>query len=356
MHNYVQLKIPPRLYDFEGWKDIPEFEAVSSTRHLLNIKSDLRLFGSSQQPFRSVELDGLITPSQLKRGNGIITVRARDLRFDVQLTLDELRSPDFDHRKSLVRAALHRYIPHTFSGWDLTIGMDIPLEAGASLGISSSISVGLYRLLMALLGIKVSMRDTIMEPVYVETQDLKLLGGSQDQAAAASPWIATLITIGQWPETSIQYVRIHPSMYKFLNECVCHIFTGPHISSDTHKVARAQLTSFARLQEVSDSFHGITHQAKTALETGDVEMFIDAINRNTRAQLAFYPGLAGPDIRAIIHCAQQMGAHACKICGAGGVGGTVSAVFDSHDVAVAFYRVASQMFPSFTFLEGRLAA
>ena len=66
--------------------------------------------------------------------------------------------------------------------------------------------------------------------------------------------------------------------------------------------------------------------AATALTTGDLETYGQAMIANTEAQVALHPGLVSPAAQQVIELARKQGALGWKVNGAGGHGGTVTVI------------------------------
>jgi D-glycero-alpha-D-manno-heptose-7-phosphate kinase len=159
----------------------------------------------------------------------------------------------------------------------------------------------------------------------VETVDLKLQSGVQDQIAAAYGG-SNLISIDGYPEAQVQALELTPATWDGLARRILTVYLGsPHRSSAVHEAVIARLTGTDR-ETLLAPLRAAATDAATALVAGRLDAYGDAMITNTAAQAALHPALVNPLARDVIAVAKQHGAVGWKVNGAGGEGGTVTIV------------------------------
>ena len=156
----------------------------------------------------------------------------------------------------------------------------------------------------------------------VETVDLGLQSGVQDQIAAAHGG-SNLITIDRYPDAEVRALDLPPATWDALARRTATVYLGaPHRSSEVHDAVIAHLTGTGLLEPL----RAAARDAAAALVAGDMDAYGEAMVRNTDAQAALHPALVNAAARAVIDVARRHGAIGWKVNGAGGDGGTVTVI------------------------------
>jgi D-glycero-alpha-D-manno-heptose-7-phosphate kinase len=180
----------------------------------------------------------------------------------------------------------------------------------------------------------------------VETVDLGLQSGVQDQVAAAFGG-ANLVTIDPYPRFQVRPLEIKPGTWEELGRRVLTVYLGQrHDSSAVHTSVIERLSGDAAVgpphdavaegdgrdgdhdmagaEELMAPLRTAAEQAAAALSNSDLEAYGEAMISNTEAQAALHPALVSPVARQVIDVARRHGAAGWKVNGAGGYGGTVT--------------------------------
>lgn len=219
---------------------------------------------------------------------------------------------------------------------------------GASLGTSASVVVATIAALEALLGgpdaVATTQSDAGRQRLAglahrVETQRAGRQAGVQDQWAAVFGG-AQLLTIDDYPEAKRRPIRLTPTTLDLLGETMVTVGVGRHDSSAVHHEVIEAVTSSgdagAQRRAVLEEMTDLAHAAAEALDRGDLSDWAAVLTRATDAQIRLHPQLLGPAHRAVIAIARRREATGWKVNGAGGSGGSVTAVFGSSDAADRF--------------------
>jgi D-glycero-alpha-D-manno-heptose-7-phosphate kinase len=251
-------------------------------------------------------------------------------------------------RHPMLEAALRRWAPPECQ---LEVSLSSPVPPGSGLGTSASVVVALISALQSLSGSQAGPGQVARSAHEVETVDLGLQSGVQDQVAAAFGG-ANFVTICPYPRFEVRPLEVKPGTWADLCRRVLTVYLGErHDSSAIHTSVIERLTGsgaigtadaearkeggkgagrglgdsgIAGADELMAPLRAAAGQAATALANGDLDAYGEAMISNTEAQAALHPGLVSPMARQVIDIARQYGAAGWKVNGAGGFGGTVS--------------------------------
>jgi D-glycero-alpha-D-manno-heptose-7-phosphate kinase len=225
-------------------------------------------------------------------------------------------------RHPLLEAVLRRWAS---PGWHIEVSVASSVPPGSSLGTSASVAVAMIAALRALAGALIDPASLARAAHEVETVDLELQSGVQDQIAAAYGG-SNLIRMDAYPEVKVQTLELTPATWDALGRRILTIYLGsPHRSSAVHEAVIAHLSGGDRDTLLAPLRTAAT-DAATALVSGRLDAYGDAMITNTAAQAALHPALINPVAREVIAVAKKHGAVGWKVNGAGGEGGTVSLV------------------------------
>lgn len=267
-------------------------------------------------------------------GDGVeVSVRRRALRDPSGTGTVELRVPAFDDRyrfalneppsrHPLLETALSRWASPSCD-FEVTVTSSVP--PGSSLGTSASVVVALIAALQALAD-DISDRATLARAAHeVETVELGLQSGVQDQIAAAYGG-SNLITIDAYPEVGVHPLELAQATWDALGRRIVTVYLGsPHRSSAVHEQVIAHLSSTGG-EALLTALRAAAADAADALVSGNLDSYGYAMIANTEAQAALHPALVNPFARDVIEVAKRHGAAGWKVNGAGGEGGTVTFV------------------------------
>jgi D-glycero-alpha-D-manno-heptose-7-phosphate kinase len=225
-------------------------------------------------------------------------------------------------RHPLLEAALRRWA-HPEYCVEVTVASSVP--PGSGLGTSASVVVALIASLRALAG-------DVADPVAlasaaheIETVDLGLQSGVQDQIAAARGG-SNLITIDPYPDAEVSALDLAPATWDALARRIVTVYLGaPHHSNAVHETVIDHLATTDGAPLLAP-LRAAALSAAAALVSGDIDGYGEAMTANTEAQAALHPALVNPLARTVIEVAAKCGSAGWKVNGAGGEGGTVTIV------------------------------
>jgi D-glycero-alpha-D-manno-heptose-7-phosphate kinase len=224
----------------------------------------------------------------------------------------------------------HPLIEATINVMDLPqdIGLRINIFAhappGASMGTSAAVSVALIGALDALTERRRSPHDIAALAHSIETKELGLECGVQDQLASVYGGI-NFIEITDFPHTRVSSPHIADSIWWELEHRLLLAYIGrPHFSSDIHKRVIAGLGDEPHNDGRLERLRQLAYQSRDALFMGDFVALGKAFDENTQVQRELHKDLICDEFEAIISLADEFGALGCKVNGAGGDGGSIA--------------------------------
>ncbi len=216
---------------------------------------------------------------------------------------------------------------------ELEIRLYSPVPAGISTGTSASVSVALLGALLHLSGEKRSLRQIVALAHQVETEDLGMESGIQDQVAAAYGGIC-FIHMPRYPLSRVKKILLQPRIWAELERRLCLIYLGkPHLSSALHEQVISSLEKGGSGRRVLERLKNLPELARTCLMAGDLESYGQVMIENNECQRALLPGLISSEADAVIRVAKRYGASGWKVNGAGGRGGSLTILAAADDGA-----------------------
>jgi len=310
MTSWVRTRAPVRVLDAGGWTDT-WFAAHGSVCHL------------AVGPGAEV-LARRLPPESA----GTTTVQLHLPAFDDHYSFALDQPPG---RHAMLEAALRRWAPGNCS---CEVTLSSPVPPGSSLGTSASVVVALISSLQALGGGAPVVARVAQSAHEVETIDLGLQSGVQDQVAAAFGG-ANFVSISPYPHFEVRQLDVPPETWAALGRRVVTVYLGArHDSSAIHDSVIERLVGTSASASGGHKADGTealmaplrdaAGKAAAALEAGDLEAYGEAMIANTEAQAALHPALLSPLAREVIEMARRGGAIGWKVNGAGGHGWSVS--------------------------------
>jgi len=255
-----------------------------------------------------------------------------------------LHYPGDTPRHPLLHAAIvTNPIPGEYDA-DIAVSSDIP--PGCSTGTSAAVSVALIGALRAAQGHIEQPAKLSRAAHLLETQELGLQSGIQDQIGVAHGGCC-FIEMAHYPDATVTAVPLTETTIAELNDQLLLFYIGtPHLSSAIHQQVIARLESVSDTDTLLDPLRVAAAQGHTALRAGDLQAYGRALQANTDAQRALHPGLIAPQAEQLIELANTHGAWGYKVNGAGGDGGSV-AVLTSPDLEqrASFVRAVAACLP-----------
>ena len=195
---------------------------------------------------------------------------------------------------------------------------------GASMGTSAAVSVALIGALDALTSGRMTPHETAAFAHSIETKELGLECGVQDQLASVYGGI-NFIEIDAFPHSRVTNLTIPDNIWWELEQRLLLTYIGkPHYSSEVHKMVIADLGSEPHKDPRLAQLRKLAYQSREALCGGDFAALGKLFNANIQVQRDLHKNLICDDFKEIISLAGDFNALGCKVNGAGGDGGSVA--------------------------------
>jgi D-glycero-alpha-D-manno-heptose-7-phosphate kinase len=292
----VKAVAPNRILDFGGWTDT----WFAKTGCVLNFAVDL---------YAKV----VIVP----RDRPGVSIIAQDYGEAI-----EIADPSqilYDGRHDLLKAALN---VTQVDGVDISVYSDVP--PGCGTGSSAAVSVALIGALAVLAEMYLTPHEAAKLAHRLETEELGIQSGVQDQVASAAGGIGYHI-IDPYPSVSTSHIRLPDSIGYELESRLLLVYTGQsHLSGEVHnKVIGDYEAGVDRTVKAMDTLRNTPIWAKSALMRGDFVELGEVMNTNTLAQKRLHSEITTDGSERLEEAAKGAGAIGFKINGAGG-GGSVT--------------------------------
>ena len=279
-----------------GWTDVPAYAAKHGGA-VVNVAISRYVHASVQ------------------RARGGVRLRAQDLGTVVSAQgLDGLRA---DGDLSLVKAVARSRAPAD-TGFEVVTRSDAP--PGSGLGGSGALGVALVAAMDLLRGERRMAAETASIAFRIETEEAGIVGGSQDQYAAALGGFQVL-AYGA-PSVSSERPHLSASCVRELEAHLVLCYTGAsRFSSDTHRrVWEAFDRGDAAVRTALDGLKACAQNMRAALERGDIGAVAEVLTENWRHQQALAEGMRTEVMAKLEDVAREAGADGVKACGAGAGG------------------------------------
>ena len=163
-------------------------------------------------------------------------------------------------------------------------------------------------------------KKELADRVYALEQGMGLVGGKQDQYAAAFGGINFLEFKGE--NVKITRLNLDKNFIRKFENSLVLVYTGkPHFSGDSNK---SMMDNLKRGKNVKNLLRikNIAKEMKNALIKKDLKKFADLMNKETEERKLLHSSILPPKIKKIMDTGMKNGAIGAKICGSGG-GGTI---------------------------------
>ncbi len=213
-------------------------------------------------------------------------------------------------------------------GLAIEVSIDSDAPFGASIGTSAATCVAVIGALDALTPGRLSEHEVARAAWRVETERLGQQSGIQDQLAAAFGGIS-LITMGRYPEASVERVGVDPEILSELQRRLVVVYLGsPHSSSAIHDAVIAELERLGPSATALATLRTTAAPSAAAIVSGDFAALGRAMSTNTEAQRALHDDLVCADAQRVIEIGAEFGVIGYKVNGAGGIGGSLALLTD----------------------------
>jgi D-glycero-alpha-D-manno-heptose-7-phosphate kinase len=252
--------------------------------------------------------------------NGV-KIHSQDLEQYVEAA--DVRELEFDGNLDLLKAAVRALdLP---SGLDISVRSDAP--PGSGTGSSASIGVALLGLLDHLRSSGPARRRSrhsrfeLAELACQLEQDLGIVGGKQDQYAAAVGGF-NLMQFTCDGQVAIEPLELSPAVVCDLEKHLVLCYSGEsRLSGSTNqKMISAYESGEPVVGGAMRTVKRVAHDMQRALLAADLQWFGELMDEEWHARRLLAEGVVTPRLDELRAAALQGGAMAGKVCGAGGGG------------------------------------
>jgi D-glycero-alpha-D-manno-heptose-7-phosphate kinase len=244
-----------------------------------------------------------------------ITIHAQN--YGEVVEIPNLEQATYEHQHALLIAALK--VMKIKQGLDVWISADVP--AGCGTGSSAAVSVAMLKGLSVLSEQYLVAHEVARLAHSLETQELKIQSGIQDQIAAAHGGIS-YIEMYEYPNAYVSPIEVAEEVHMEIENRWVLVYEGArHLSSNVHlKVIEGLKTKGSRTAKALDTLKTTAPAAKKALLSGDIDQLGEIMTVNNEAQKSLHPDITTPNFEKIEEVARKKGAVGAMINGAGGGG------------------------------------
>ena len=291
----ILSRAPVRICDIGGWTDTWFYPKGAVFSFAINLYSYIRI---------------------QERTDKKVNIFSENL--DLQTKIKNLQNIEYDGTLDLLKATIKRM--SLSKGLDIYARADIP--PGSGMGTSASIAVALIAALSRDRNESTPPIEVAQLAHKIETKELKLESGVQDQFAAAHGGISFM---------EIDYPKVNRTSINISQEKICQIesqmmliYLSSRSSSEMHKIVIEKY--LAEDEHIRDQFNILkecAYQMKKAIISNDLEKLGMIMNKNWKAQKELHPLMTNETIKKIETLAFKNGAIGFKCNGAGG-GGSIT--------------------------------
>jgi len=288
----VFSRAPVRINDIGGWTDTWFCKKGAVFNFAVDLYSYVRIEENNTEKIEIIS-ENLNLSTKIKNHNKI----------------------EYDGTLDLLKAAVKRM--------DIKTGLDIFVRAeappGCGTGTSASVAVALIAALSHYLNKKMSPYEKAELAHKLETEELNLESGVQDQFAAAYGGINFMEI--DYPSVKISNINVGENRVCELDSQLILVYLSSRSSSNMHK---AVIENYENgLKDTIDAFETMkncAYEMNKAIHSTDIKEIGEVMNSNWEAQKQLHPLMVNPIIEKTEKIAKENGAIGFKCNGAGGGG------------------------------------
>ena len=289
--NTVLTRAPTRICDIGGWTDTWFYPKGAVFSFCVDLYSYVRL---------------------VENGSNIIKIVAQNLEQSAEIL--NLKKIEYNGVLDLLKAAIKRM--NIENGLDIFVRADAP--PGCGTGTSASVAVALISALATYKKLNIDQGNIAALAHKLETEELGLESGVQDQYAAAYGGINFMEI--DYPKVKLLKIEINEKRILELENQFILVYFGSRSSSKMHNAVisnyknrdKATINSFEIMRQCA-------YEMKASINS-DIDVLGEIINRNWDAQKSLHPLMINPIINKAEKIAKSNGAMGFKCNGAGGGG------------------------------------
>jgi len=305
--------------------------------------------GTDVSPFPE-RYGGMVVNATINKYVSSILKFRRDKKLSIEIVNEgkivypDIKKIKYDGKFDVVKAVI-KYLYRDKKGLDIFVYKDIGARSG--LGGSAALFVSLIGLFNELLKKRLDNYEIAELAFKLERDELRNLGGRQDQYATAFGGINFIEFKGK------DFVRLSP--LNLTKETLCGLEEGlillnigerknsGRIIENQIKNIKSSKKTVKAMQETKK----ITYQVKETLLSGELKEFGLLLDRAWELKKKFSKEISRPDIDALYNRLKKAGAIGGKISGAGGGGHmfVFSKSFRRHEVEKAALKWGAKLVP-----------
>jgi D-glycero-alpha-D-manno-heptose-7-phosphate kinase len=255
------------------------------------------------------------------RTDDAVVFRADDLGSEESVPC----SLDFDiHQGLCLHRAVYRHMMENYAGEaiPLTISTTIDVPVGSGLGASSALTVALIEAFVTAMQLPLGPYDVANLAFDIERQQLGLMGGKQDQYAAAFGGFNFTEFLKGGVGVIVNPLRLRSSYLNEFESSLVICFSGQ--SRASADIIKQQVGGLEKLDEATISaMHEIKDHAiamKQRLLAGDIRGMADVLRQSWLSKKRTASSVSNSAVDELLDISMDAGAWAGKVSGAGGGG------------------------------------
>ncbi len=287
----VLTRAPTRICDIGGWTDTWFYPKGAVFSFCVDLYSYVRLVENKSKT---------------------IKIFAENLKQSVEIL--NLNKIEYNGVLDLLKAAIKRM--NIKNGLDIFVKADAP--PGCGTGTSASVAVALISALATYKRLNMDQNNIATLAHKLETEELGLESGVQDQYAATYGGINFMEI--DYPNVNLVKLEINENRILELENQFILVYFGSRSSSEMH---RAVIENYKKRDIGTLKSFEIMRQCAYDMKdsiNSDIEMLGEIMNRNWKAQKSLHPLMVNPIINKAEKIAKINGAIGFKCNGAGGGG------------------------------------
>ncbi len=290
----VFSRAPVRICDIGGWTDTWFYKNGAVFNFCVDLYSFVRIFENNSDKIKIVSEN-----------------------LDLITEIKNFRKIEYDGVLDLLKAAVKRMDIKT--GLDIFVRADAP--PGCGTGTSASVAVSLIAALAHFSNKHLAPNEIAELAHNLETEELKMESGVQDQYAAAYGGINFMEI--DYPSVRISQIQIKEKRICELGSQMILVYLSSRSSSEMHK---AVIKNFEMGHEDTikaiDTMKECAYEMKKVIKS-DIEVVGNIMYKNWEAQKKLHPLMVNPIIEKTERIAKENGAIGFKLNGAGGGGSAI---------------------------------
>jgi len=289
--NSVLTRAPTRICDIGGWTDTWFYPKGAVFSFCVDLYSYVKL---------------------VENGSKAIKIFAENLKQSAEIL--NLKKIEYNGVLDLLKSAIKRM--NIENGLDIFVRADAP--PGCGTGTSASVAVTLISALAIYKRLNMDQNSIAALAHKLETEELGLESGVQDQYSAAFGGINFMEI--DYPKVKLTKIEIDENRILELENQFILVYFGSRSSSEMHN---AVISNYKNRDEATINSFEIMRQCAYEMKdsiNSDMDVIGEIINKNWEAQKSLHPLMINPIVSKAEKIAKSNGAIGFKCNGAGGGG------------------------------------